>query len=479
MFSAGYYQTAPSTELFSPSWDTTAEGAQNFLEFADNGEPEEYAFYSQVTPRASSQDFDVKTEPTSVGGEVMGRQTSNATLKNRAIKIPSKSHSRIQTAYSSQAFLDGAHAPMVSFPDPENQMLYQPALSLGMVEAPPIGLVDPAQMSLDHQFDTLLVGSPESWDSVSSAGQSPRTLSPHAEDVWTPNSNISSPEIQSRSRLNKLETVSVMPVAADDLQGSAITTVPDNFSLSFASRRPSSEGETARDHPLYKNAFPSQVDGLYHCPWEGTSGCTHKPEKLKCNYDKFVDSHLKPYRCKIESCENAKFSSTACLLRHEREAHAMHGHGDKPYLCTYEGCDRAILGNGFPRQWNLKDHMRRVHNDNGSTRSASATSSNTKASSSKGRKRKSERESSSRKSSVKSTASDSRRTQQDAKQPLIKEWLEQYMALKESVQGMKQPDSMETLGAIKDIQDCLGRLSSISHNLVYSHGPRRFTQQSG
>ena len=92
-------------------------------------------------------------------------------------------------------------------------------------------------------------------------------------------------------------------------------------------------------------------------------------------YSKFVDSHLKPYRCKHNSCENARFSSTACLLRHEREAHAMHGHGDKPYLCPYPGCDRAQPGFGFPRQWNLKDHMRRVHRDDGTQQSQMAASS--------------------------------------------------------------------------------------------------------
>ena len=76
---------------------------------------------------------------------------------------------------------------------------------------------------------------------------------------------------------------------------------------------------------------------------------------------KFVDSHLKPYRCKVRSCENARFSSTACLLRHEREAHAMHGHGQKPFLCSFTGCERGQQGHGFPRHWNLRDHMRRVH----------------------------------------------------------------------------------------------------------------------
>ena len=39
----------------------------------------------------------------------------------------------------------------------------------------------------------------------------------------------------------------------------------------------------------------------------------------------------------------------------------MHGHGDRPHLCLYPGCDRGIPGNGFPRRYNLFDHMKRVH----------------------------------------------------------------------------------------------------------------------
>jgi hypothetical protein len=43
---------------------------------------------------------------------------------------------------------------------------------------------------------------------------------------------------------------------------------------------------TAREHPLYHNVTP-KADGLYHCPFENDpkANCTHKPEKLKCNYE--------------------------------------------------------------------------------------------------------------------------------------------------------------------------------------------------
>lgn len=39
----------------------------------------------------------------------------------------------------------------------------------------------------------------------------------------------------------------------------------------------------------------------------------------------------------------------------------MHGHGPKPHLCYFKDCERAQEDNGFPRRWNLFDHMKRVH----------------------------------------------------------------------------------------------------------------------
>lgn len=149
----------------------------------------------------------------------------------------------------------------------------------------------------------------------------------------------------------------------------------------FYSNRLSSDGESikARQHELY-NVVPGP-DNMYHCPLVSNGACRGSTHKLKCNYEyerilparsapncdanstsKHMDSHLKPYRCQDPQCADVPFSSTACLLRHEREAHGLHGHGNRPYSCHFEDCERAAPENGFPRRWNLQDHMRRVHN---------------------------------------------------------------------------------------------------------------------
>lgn len=166
---------------------------------------------------------------------------------------------------------------------------------------------------------------------------------------------------------------------------SSATQIPQDYfsqldSMSNQNSTEDAEGKKARTHSLYQ-ASPGE-DELYHCPHEGQLGCSHKPTKLKCNYEyvifdkslvpfsklwysKYVDSHLRPFRCKSNMCSGVQFSSTACLLRHEREAHGMHGHGNKPHLCTFEGCERSLPDHGFPRRYNLLDHMKRVHDYTG------------------------------------------------------------------------------------------------------------------
>ena len=52
----------------------------------------------------------------------------------------------------------------------------------------------------------------------------------------------------------------------------------------------------------------------------------------------------------------------------------MHGHGEKPHLCHFPDCERAAPGNGFPRRWNLGDHMKRVHDYTGPASSTGSSS---------------------------------------------------------------------------------------------------------
>ncbi|KAJ4305855.1 hypothetical protein N0V90_001387 [Kalmusia sp. IMI 367209] len=186
------------------------------------------------------------------------------------------------------------------------------------------------------------------------------------------------------------QQIAPLGFADDAAQASQVPSpLEDHLSLEDAEDLKSLEEQhhkVARSHALYSKE--PDADGLYRCPQEGESGCNHKPTTLKCNYDKYVDSHLKPFRCKDARCESIPFSSTACLLRHEREAHGLHGHGARPNLCHFVECERSLPGHGFPRRYNLFDHMRRVHGWQGDKEEASATMDGHAPGSRKGRAQK-------------------------------------------------------------------------------------------
>ena len=153
----------------------------------------------------------------------------------------------------------------------------------------------------------------------------------------------------------------------------------------------------------------------------------------------------------------------------------MHGHGEKPYLCTYEGCERSLPGHGFPRQWNLRDHMRRVHNDNGTTVQPASPPPSGNSASTRGRKRKNDTDkagqdkSSGRKSSTKS-ASDAAASAAKAAELQasadIDEWYNHQRALQSLVQEYVHPDDPQSLRFVKDAQGHLTAMGKISHELV-------------
>ncbi|KAK7617264.1 hypothetical protein IWX50DRAFT_681851 [Phyllosticta citricarpa] len=237
------------------------------------------------------------------------------------------------------------------------------------------------------------------------------------------------------------------------------TTPPDMIAPNVASdemgsddgdyngNRASEEAEVklARTHPLYQAA--PQADDMYHCPYEGQANCAHKPTKLKCNYDKYVDSHLKPFRCKIASCINVEFSSTACLLRHEREAHGMHGHGSKPHLCAYADCERAIPGNGFPRRYNLYDHMKRVHDYTTPAQSAPGSPRGQAAKRPISRKRKSTNSidiSDKRLKSAVFKQNNTARQRDQEKERLRNEWAERLAIMNQHMRSLTEPKDADS-----------------------------------
>ncbi|KAG6105925.1 hypothetical protein E4U31_001132 [Claviceps sp. LM219 group G6] len=518
MFS--FAHTESSTDLLNGSWQTAGDGSQNFQDYSDHGschsgEAEDYLFTSgHTTPRGS------RLEQTQIMDSVWNNpritaqgSSSMAQAMARADSSQSSGSSLSQSSHMSRGNARGfAHTVagpltgmdsclLVSDVASANPHMYWSDLGIDMnmslpasagvftiPEAGPMHMM-PAQMHLGPDSVLPDNSSPVSWDCFSSSIS--RTSSPATiDDTWLPGAlSPHSPEIlgnspryvhhpgaqpayHASSRLshisNSVSAERNISLGSDSTQDK-IHLDDGNLTIStgFTPRRHGSEGESsARDHELYKNAAPGP-DGLFHCPWEGQASCNHKAEKLKCNYDKFVDSHLKPYRCKAESCEGARFSSTACLLRHEREAHGLHGHGDKPFLCVYDGCERAVPGNGFPRQWNLRDHMKRVHNDHGSVDGSPPSGGS--AQSVKGRKRKTEAAepaNSTRKATLKSMpVAEPAAPKHIPAKPLLEQWLDQRQVVEEIVRGLNKPDDARSLQQIGDVQKRLAYMATMTKEL--------------
>lgn len=74
-----------------------------------------------------------------------------------------------------------------------------------------------------------------------------------------------------------------------------------------------------------------------------------------------MDKHDRPYKCLEPGCDKIQgFTYSGGLLRHQREVHKKNANAKKPLMCPYADCNRST-GNGFTRQENLKEHLRRRH----------------------------------------------------------------------------------------------------------------------
>ena len=138
----------------------------------------------------------------------------------------------------------------------------------------------------------------------------------------------------------------------------------------------------------------------------------------------------------------------------------MHGHGDKPYTCEFTDCERSFRGNGFPRRWNLQDHMKRVHDYTGPLGSSGSTSPSPSSASSVGqgkangtiRKRGTSNQPAAqqpkRTKSVVSAKANSKPIRSQSGVPqgksryiIQKEWHEQHAALRERIDSLDPTDA--------------------------------------
>ncbi|KXX73801.1 Cell wall transcription factor ACE2 [Madurella mycetomatis] len=107
-------------------------------------------------------------------------------------------------------------------------------------------------------------------------------------------------------------------------------------------------------------------EGKFICTWPG---CTEEAKEFgrRCEWNKHMDKHDRPYKCAAEGCEKLPgFTYSGGLLRHEREVHGKHGGPKNSFHCPHVNCKRH-QGKGFSRQENLNEHLRRVHTQNGAT----------------------------------------------------------------------------------------------------------------
>ncbi|KAL2017595.1 hypothetical protein VTK56DRAFT_1968 [Thermocarpiscus australiensis] len=160
-----------------------------------------------------------------------------------------------------------------------------------------------------------------------------------------------------------------LPAAAAAAAAAATST---STSASAPTSAPKEESPTATT-PQRIKAIPKpdrevtrNLEGKFVCTWPG---CTEEPKEFnrKCEWNKHMDKHDRPYKCGAEGCEKLPgFTYSGGLLRHEREVHGKHGGPKNSFYCPHVNCKRHA-GKGFSRQENLNEHLRRVHTQNGAT----------------------------------------------------------------------------------------------------------------
>ncbi|KAF5235003.1 hypothetical protein FANTH_11842 [Fusarium anthophilum] len=153
----------------------------------------------------------------------------------------------------------------------------------------------------------------------------------------------------------------------DAMQAPSLDPLPDDKDLSPSIESPPPSSSRVKSIPKPERDAVKGADGKFHCTLDD---CKEEVRVFsrKCEWNKHMDKHERPYRCPAEGCENLPgFTYSGGLLRHEREVHGKHGGPKNTVNCPHPNCKRHT-GKGFSRQENLNEHLRRVHtNPDGST----------------------------------------------------------------------------------------------------------------
>ncbi|KIL96604.1 hypothetical protein FAVG1_01348 [Fusarium avenaceum] len=171
--------------------------------------------------------------------------------------------------------------------------------------------------------------------------------------------------VQEATRLDLGHSDFPSPIEAA-LQAPTLDPLPDDKDLSPSIGSPPA---ASRIKPIAKpeREAVKGADGKFHCTQDD---CKEEIRVFsrKCEWNKHMDKHERPYRCPAEGCENLPgFTYSGGLLRHEREVHGKHGGPKNTVNCPHPNCKRHT-GKGFSRQENLNEHLRRVHtNPDGTT----------------------------------------------------------------------------------------------------------------
>jgi hypothetical protein len=105
---------------------------------------------------------------------------------------------------------------------------------------------------------------------------------------------------------------------------------------------------------------PRNGNGQIVCDHVNCQGKNQTFKRL-CEWNKHMDRHERPYKCREVGCElNPGFTYSGGLLRHQREVHKMHLSTKQPLFCPFPNCNRSS-GTGFTRKENLEEHKRRRH----------------------------------------------------------------------------------------------------------------------